>query len=194
MAINVPDVPNVLNEPTEFLRHVKLAIEESVSTVSTLQSTVTTITNSTSASTLRTQIAEGKAFATNHSVNLEVNETLNILAITANNALIVTLGDSIDSFFETKMEVYTGTTVTSNGEELTLRNRNERSSNSATMSAYHSPTITSDGTLVYTTRWLTGNKPGAIRILAPNQTYMFRITSTSSGNWITHELYITEDT
>ena len=149
-------------------------------------------------STVHDQITRGKGFFTNYNWAAGLNNVQDIVIVTANNALIVSLEDSITTTLETQMDAYTGTTFTDLGTTIPTINRNGRIVNAATTTVYHSPIINVLGTAVYTTRWGTGNKAGAVKeglpvILIPNTTYMFRITSRAAGNWITHEFHFTED-
>lgn len=144
------------------------------------------------------QITRGVGFFTNYHWAAGLNVVQDIVAITPATSLIISLEDEIVSTLETEMSVYIGTTFTDNGTVIPVTNRNGLSANTAVVDVYHTPTIDALGALVYTTRWGTGSKSGAIRdgfpaILNPSQTYMFRITSRAAGNNITHELHTTED-
>ncbi|GAF71699.1 unnamed protein product, partial [marine sediment metagenome] len=128
-----------------------------------------------------------------------LNGVTDIIFITADTDLIIELQDLIVSTLETQLDVYTETTLTDNGTTIVTTNRNGNSSNTATLTAFHTPTINVLGNLRYTTRWGTGNKSGAIRdgfpaVLIKDTVFHLRITSRAAGNNITHELYFTEDT
>lgn len=144
-------------------------------------------------------IHEGKAFFTNYDEALGLGGSFDVVAVTADNALIVSLADLIIVTGETQMDVYIGTTFTDIGTALTMANRNGRSTNTPTLLTYHTPTVDAIGTKIYTTTWGSGSKQGAVRdgfpaILDQDQVYMFRFTSSVAGNTVTHEFHWTEDT
>jgi hypothetical protein len=92
----------------------------------------------------------------------------------------------------TTVEIFEGTTTSDNGTEITIYNRNRNNGTSSTMNAYHTPTITLDGTKLYAEKFgVSGGNSirigGVVRsaqevILKQNTKYLFRVTSGSASN------------
>ena len=95
---------------------------------------------------------------------------------------IATDGGPID------VDLYGGTTTTADGTPVTAVNNNQASSNTASTSVFHTPTITTDGTLLEAIL-IPGNKQtGSLGSEASNEwvlqsstKYMIRITNNTTG-------------
>lgn len=86
---------------------------------------------------------------------------------------------------EFTLQIYEGTTVSANGTPVTSYNVNRDSSNTATVSAFTAPTITGDGTLIWSGKIGSGfdateSSTGEI-IAATNTNYLFRITKNTAN-------------
>lgn len=120
------------------------------------------------------------------------------LAGSGNFDILVNPGDKrahvkLDAVLNTHgvIYIYEAPTITSNGTALTARNANRSSSNTPTLTAYHTPTVSSVGTLliaqVITGGGFGANKIGSdiskeedLFILAKNTDYLFRINNLST--------------
>jgi len=90
------------------------------------------------------------------------------------------------------LEMFEGSTASSNGTPLVLTNRNRLSSNTADGTVYSEPTVTGDGTAIYKTLIIGGSGPkstGGISaggyeeyIFNPGEAYLVRITNMAGNN------------
>jgi hypothetical protein len=90
--------------------------------------------------------------------------------------------------------LYEGVTTTSLGTSIPFYNRERNSANVTGLTAYHSPTITSDGTLLMTKHQGSGRGVGSDArteefVLKNNTAYLLRVTNqTANNNYISWEL------
>ena len=96
----------------------------------------------------------------------------------------------ISSATEGYFEVYEGTTTSADGTSLTRLNRSRDSTNTANMTMFHTPTITTDGTKIWDGFFGSAgtSETGGISrsnnefILKQNTKYLIRYTSESNNN------------
>lgn len=86
--------------------------------------------------------------------------TIDILIITPSSVIeSALLGGDVQAGGDAKLEVYAQPTVSSNGTALSILQVNQTSSNTPNVSAYHTPTVSNTGTLVFET-FVPGGKGG----------------------------------
>lgn len=100
---------------------------------------------------------------------------------------------------EAQIDIYEGTTVSANGTAVNIFNRNRKSGTNPTgsgmVSIFHTPTVTADGTLIYTSHAGTQTGPGnqgggsgfntrgdSELILKDSTLYLVRITNAHATN------------
>lgn len=89
---------------------------------------------------------------------------------------------------EFNAEIYEGATTSNDGTPITTFNNDRNSSNTPELSAYASPTVTNDGTQIWSGKLGSGRTPSTISpgfgygILAKSNTkYLFKITKIAAG-------------
>ncbi len=116
------------------------------------------------------------------------------LFIVPDNADDHPFGSSIVTTGEADYTVFKSPTVTDPGTGITRINRDLNVAvNGSDCLFYHTPTLDADGTQLFQTRWGSGNKLGGatgslIVLLERNITYLFRVTSRASSNYLTYQV------
>ena len=103
---------------------------------------------------------------------------------------------------EFTVEIYEGGTVSANGTPVTGVNNNRNSTNTASLTAYANPTVTTDGTLIWSSKMGSGRASTGVSpefgyeiIAQRNQTYLFKITKDSTGtHWFDVDFWWYEHT
>ena len=101
----------------------------------------------------------------------------------------------MDSEAEVSVSIYEGATASANGTAITSVNRNRNSTNTDTLGIYHTPTITSVGTLLWgpwhlgSAKTIGGNRSrDSEYVLKNNTVYLVRIINQTTGvNYINVE-------
>lgn len=137
------------------------------------------------------EIHQGNHFYRKNWFDLTNGAVYNFLIITPDSVELPHFEYLISSEGEIHIDCYRDVVVSANGTAVSTFNRNENSSNTATMLLYHTPTITSVGTQIYAAKGGSAQKVGGtIRandevVLKANTQYLFRITNdTALNNWI----------
>ena len=97
----------------------------------------------------------------------------------------------LDAMFtgDALLQIFEGTTVSANGTVLTPTNRNRTSSNTATMTVHHTPTVTGDGTALLNGGQFLPSGSGPIKlgvldneiILAANTLHLVRLQNIAGA-------------
>jgi hypothetical protein len=133
------------------------------------------------------ELHEGDMYRAGEQVALANNGTRIIHIKTPNTTVEPHLQYNISNTLELEFQFYEGPTVSRNGTAVTSYNRNRRSTNTATLSIFHTPTTSGNGTELASRREGTGKTAGgsarsvAEWILAKNQSYLLAFTSRAGA-------------
>jgi hypothetical protein len=104
----------------------------------------------------------------------------------------------IDADHGGELYVYEDTTVSANGTEVTIINNNRRSSTQSLTSVYEDPTVTTEGTLIFSERKGTSavsdvdlgefERDDEEMVFNPRMKYLFKFIPLADGTNITFEL------
>ena len=145
------------------------------------------------------EIHKGKAFFVKGWQDVDGADTVvNFLFVTGATTPHATWNVGGESEFT--LELYEDTTVSANGTPVTVYNHKRDSSNTSTVSAYTGPTITGDGTKIWSGKIGSGRNATEERgasgelIAKTNSNYLFRITKNAANvhyfdydfNWYEH--------
>jgi hypothetical protein len=124
-------------------------------------------------------------------VTLTNGQILNFVAITPDTTKTPHLVMEFNFQAEANIAIYEGATLSNNGTAITSFNRDRNSDNAATTLVYHTPTITTDGTLIARYKAGSGKSIGGSQSsraelkLKRNTKYIIRVTNdTVSNNWM----------
>jgi hypothetical protein len=132
------------------------------------------------------EIHGGSMFRAGENASLENNGTRSILIVTPDTTKWAHLQYSLSSTLEVEFEFYEDGNITG-GTAVTTYNRNRNSSTVSGVLVYHTPTITTTGTLLAQRREGAGKSAGtqtlgvAEWILKQNAKYLFRVTSRAGA-------------
>lgn len=107
---------------------------------------------------------------------------------------------SVSASGEANFMIYEGTTFSAAGTAVTPINLNRTSANTLTLTTTHTPTVTTDGTLLAThhigTGRITGGSVASASefVLATNEDYLLRVTTEGNSNDIDMEFLLYEQT
>lgn len=137
---------------------------------------------------LENRIHDGLAFAFGRYIaSLADNANIDILLVTNSAELFTKL--QVKATGDSLLSVYEGTTVSGNGTELGMLNLNRNSTNTIDVNAYHTPTITDVGTLIFQMLIPGGSSPHASGgsdeftqgIFKTGTNYLLRLTNISGS-------------
>lgn len=136
------------------------------------------------------EIHSGSMFFIGSYTNLGNGAVYDILFVTPNTTEYAHMIFQIATEAEAMFQYYEGTTTSNDGTAMTTFCRNRQKDNTASVLFYHTPTVTSVGTLVGDGIFGSGKQAGGqIRdsqefVLKPNTKYMLRVTNnTVTANW-----------
>lgn len=140
---------------------------------------------------IHTNIHRGKMYSASYlDMSVADDGTIEILVqVASDQSSHLRFGGSVGG--DCEMQIYKGTTFSSAGTSMSSHNRNGFSSNTASTTVTHSPTLTGDGTQIYT-----GAIPGGTFIfstgaqtrffeewiLETSSVYLMRVTNRSASN------------
>jgi hypothetical protein len=137
------------------------------------------------------EVHDGSSFGVCYDADKTIGQAVEILLVTPDTTKWAHMTYSVENESEMAFALYEGTTTSNNGTSITAYNRDRNSATAATTLAYHTPTITGDGTAIFA--WHSGSGRGTPgtggdrgiieRILKQNTKYLFRMTATAAG-WI----------
>jgi len=139
------------------------------------------------------ELHEGDHYYATGTTTLGIGEVLNILIVTPNTTKWAHLEGQIGTSGTATVGFYEGSTTSAAGSAVTEFNRNRNSANTAAVVVTTGPTITGDGTLIFTAQSGAGQRVGGdVRaqnefILKQNTKYILRVTSavaTNVTNWL----------
>jgi len=137
------------------------------------------------------EIHKGSHFFNKDWIDLSNGQVYDILFVTPITGKWGHFLFEADSEAEANIILYLGTTTSSDGTPMTVFNRNLNSVTANGILMYHTPTITTVGTIGPRYKLGSGNKVGGeVRasnevVLAPNAKYLVRITNdTALSNWM----------
>lgn len=144
------------------------------------------------ADTQESSIADGHRYMiAGYQDNFDTNDVIDFVVTTPNSDMWLHMEFYISGFKYLQMEIYEGATGVTGGATATPINMNRNSTNTSVATVLANPTITSDGSLIFSQAITTNKAGGTIRkegkiILKQNQTYVFRFTSQEDNNIISY--------
>jgi hypothetical protein len=136
------------------------------------------------------EIHSGSHFFTGNYTDLANGQVYDILIVTPNTLKYSHMIFELRTEAEAMFGYYEATTTSANGTAMTVFDRNRVTANTAGTTFFHTPTVTSVGTLLGSGIFGSGNKQGGgLRdsnefILKPNSKYLVRVTNnTALANW-----------
>lgn len=140
------------------------------------------------------EIHSGSSFVYTGYATLAASAVQNLLIITPDTTKWAHFTGHVQTSGEATVAFYEGATVSANGTTTTPYNRNRNSATAPTLAIYTGPTVTGDGTLLYSGLIGSGRSfGGQVReeaewILKQNTIYLLRITSAVNDNNVTWAL------
>jgi len=133
------------------------------------------------------EVHEGHCFYSYDVIDLGAGENRSILLITP-VCPEAHFYWSVDFELEAKIEIYEGVTISGQPTGMPVYNRNRNSTNEATTTIYHTPTVTGWGTLILESQLSQGKKAGGAEnafnelILKCGSQYVMIISNQAVGN------------
>lgn len=134
----------------------------------------------------------GKVYYIDRVATIDTDATNIILIVTRDTPIYAHLGIILISTKGCLLEFYEDTVTSNDGTALTIFNRNRNSSNTSIMGAFHTPSVTTNGTLLQSKHVGSAgvaekSEPGETRnlsewILKRNSKYLLKVTSHEDAN------------
>jgi hypothetical protein len=137
------------------------------------------------------EIHAGSSFNVCYNADIANGATLKLLIVTPNTTKWAHMTYEVEGEAEMDLLIYEGATTTNDGTPITVFNRDRNSATTATVTAFHTPTVTVTGTQIRCWHPGAGKTYGggdrAIHeiILKQGTKYYFLLTNaTTSNNWL----------
>lgn len=136
------------------------------------------------------KVRQGEVYYFSHIFStISSGDSADILLKTGSERVTITTATAVGA--ESEIRIYEGVVITDDGTLLQPVVRNRNSSSTYSSEVYHTPTVSTLGTVLSESYFPAGVKnkevgssgeATAIWILKPNENYLFRVTNTSGGN------------
>lgn len=140
------------------------------------------------------QIHQGNSFSAAAYSTVGAASVWEFIVTTPNTAVWAHLIWELQGTLVTTIDMYEDATTSDDGTEITSYNRNRNSATTTAVKMYHTPTLTSDGNLIYTEKFgvsaggfvRIGGKSRASQeiVLGQGKKYLVRVTSGTANNVI----------
>ena len=128
------------------------------------------------------KILEGAAFGA-YAANLVTSpNSQTLLLTTPNTSKRIYLSFKINTTALVQYFLYENPTISAAGTDIAIYNKDRNSASAATMTVKHTPTVTSVGTTLLTTEYISGIIESGLWILKQNEEYLLMATIVSAAN------------